>query len=53
MISLRQFFSRRRLYDDLHDEIQAHLDERVAELMARAGCRARALLLKPAGRSAT
>ena len=43
MISLRQFFSRRRLYDDLHDEIQAHLDERVAELMARGIPRASAV----------
>lgn len=31
---LRQLFSRRRLYRDLSDEIQAHLDEKVEELVA-------------------
>jgi len=31
---LTQLFSRRRLYRDLSEEIQAHLDERVEELLA-------------------
>jgi predicted permease len=31
---LRQLFSRRRLYRDLSEEIQAHLDEKVEELVA-------------------
>src|SRR5215471_4590644 len=30
---LRQLFSRQRLYHDLSDEIEAHLDERVEELV--------------------
>jgi len=30
-----QLFHRRRLYDDLADEIRAHLEERAAELEAR------------------
>lgn len=29
---LKQLFSRRRLYDDLSDEIGKHLDEQVEEL---------------------
>jgi predicted permease len=31
---LRQLFSRQRLYDDLSEEIRAHLDEKVEELVA-------------------
>ena len=31
---LRQFFRRRRLYDDLDAEIAAHLEERIGELVA-------------------
>ena len=31
---LKQLFSRPRLYSDLSEEIQAHLDEKVAELVA-------------------
>jgi putative ABC transport system permease protein len=34
MSLLRQLFSRRRLYGDLSDEIQAHLEEKVEELVA-------------------
>src|SRR5271155_1951109 len=31
---IKQVFSRRRLFGDLSDEIQAHLDEKIAELVA-------------------
>jgi putative ABC transport system permease protein len=31
---LKQLFSRRRLYDDLSEEIQEHLDEKIEELVA-------------------
>jgi len=31
---LKQIFSRRRIYNDLSDEIQAHLDEKIEELVA-------------------
>jgi hypothetical protein len=31
---LRQLFSRRRLYGELSEEIQAHLDEKIAQLVA-------------------
>src|SRR5712672_2307737 len=31
---LKQLFSRRRLYDDLAEEIREHLDEKVEELVA-------------------
>ncbi len=31
---LRQLFSRRRIYRELSEEIQAHLDEKIEELMA-------------------
>jgi len=31
---LRQLFSRRRLYNDLSDEIRAHLEEKIEELVA-------------------
>src|ERR1700724_1629825 len=31
---LRQLFSRRRMYCELSEEIQAHLDEKVEELVA-------------------
>jgi putative ABC transport system permease protein len=31
---LKQLFSRRRLYDDLSNEIRDHLDEKIAELVA-------------------
>jgi predicted permease len=31
---LKQLFSRRRLYDDLSEEMQLHLDEKIAELVA-------------------
>ena len=34
MNSLRQLFSRRRLYDDLSDEIREHLEEKIEELVA-------------------
>src|ERR1700674_3580254 len=30
----KQFFSRRRLYNDLSEEIRAHLDEKIDELVA-------------------
>jgi hypothetical protein len=30
----KQLFSRRRLYDDLSEEIQAHLEEKIEELVA-------------------
>jgi predicted permease len=33
MISLKQLFSRRRLYGDLSEEIQGHLEEKVEELV--------------------
>src|SRR6266480_716405 len=32
---MKQLFSRRRIYGDLSDEIQAHLEEKIAELVAR------------------
>lgn len=35
MIWLDRVLRRRRLYDDLHDEIHAHLEEKVDELVAR------------------
>lgn len=31
---LKQLFSRRRFYNDLSDEIQEHLDEKIDELVA-------------------
>ena len=31
---LTQLFSRRRLYSELSEEIQAHLDEKIEELVA-------------------
>ena len=31
---LRQLFSRRRMYRELSEEIQAHLDDKVEELVA-------------------
>jgi len=34
MNSIRQIFSRRRVYDDLSDEIRGHLEEKVEELVA-------------------
>src|SRR5712672_2741028 len=34
MMWLKQLFSRRRLYDDLSDEIQEHVDEKTEELVA-------------------
>jgi predicted permease len=34
MNPIRQFFSRRRLYGELSEEIQAHLDEKIEELVA-------------------
>jgi predicted permease len=34
MIWFKQLFSRRRLYDDLSEEIQEHLDEKIEELVA-------------------
>ena len=40
---LRQLFSRRRLYRDLSEEIQAHLDEKVEELVADGMPRAQAI----------
>lgn len=35
-------FSRRKIYDDLTDEIREHLDERVEELLAEGMSRAEA-----------
>ena len=32
---IQQLFSRRRLYDELSEEIRAHLDEKIEELLAR------------------
>src|SRR5256885_8109899 len=32
---MKQLFLRRRIYGDLSDEIQAHLEEKIAELVAR------------------
>ena len=40
----RQLFSRRRLYRELSEEIQAHLDEKVEELVAEGMPRDEALL---------
>ena len=40
---LRQLFARRRLYRDLSEEIQAHLDEKVEELVADGMPRAQAI----------
>src|SRR5713101_2829584 len=34
MMWLKQLFSRRRLYNDLSEEIQAHLEEKIEELVA-------------------
>ena len=34
MMWLKQLFSRRRLYNDLSEEIQEHLEEKIAELVA-------------------
>src|SRR6266446_3469215 len=34
MMWLKQLFSRRRLYNDLSEEIQSHLDEKINELVA-------------------
>jgi len=36
---IRQFFSRRRIYNDLSAEIQEHLDERIEGLIAEGGSR--------------
>jgi predicted permease len=36
---IRQFFSRRRIYNDLSAEIQEHLNERIEELIAEGGSR--------------
>ena len=40
---LRQLFSRRRIYRDLSEEIQAHLDEKVEELVAEGMSREEAM----------
>jgi hypothetical protein len=40
---LRQLFSRRRLYRESSEEIQAHLDEKVEELVAEAMSREEAM----------
>jgi len=32
---MKQLFLRRRIYGDLSDEIQAHLEEKIEELVAR------------------
>jgi hypothetical protein len=40
---LRQLFSRRRLYRELSEEIQAHLDEKVEELVAEGMSREEAM----------
>ena len=32
---IQQLFWRRRLYDELSEEIRAHLDEKIEELVAR------------------
>src|SRR5215469_1835316 len=40
MTWLRQLFSRRRLYDDLSEEIQQHLEEKIAGLVAEGMSRA-------------
>jgi len=42
---LRQLFSRRRLYRELSEEIQAHLDERVEQLVAEGMSREEAMRL--------
>jgi hypothetical protein len=34
---IKQLFSRRRIYDDLSEEIQLHLVEKTEELMANEG----------------
>jgi uncharacterized protein YoaH (UPF0181 family) len=34
MIWFRQLFSRRRLYDDLSEEIRQHLEQKIEELVA-------------------
>jgi predicted permease len=39
MNSLRQLFSRRQLYRELSEEIQAHLEEKIEELVADGMCR--------------
>jgi predicted permease len=41
---LRQLFSRRRIYRELAEEIQAHLDEKVEELVAQGMSREEAML---------
>ena len=46
---LRQLFSRRRLYRDLSEEIQAHLDEKVEELVADGMPRDEAIAVRAAG----
>jgi predicted permease len=43
MNGLRQLFSRRRLYRELSEEIQAHLDEKVEELIAEGMSREEAM----------
>jgi predicted permease len=44
MTRLRQLFSRRRIYRELWEEIQAHLDEKVEELVAEGMSREEAML---------
>jgi predicted permease len=43
MTRLRQLFSRRRLYRELSEEIQAHLDEKIEELVAQGMSREEAM----------
>jgi predicted permease len=43
MNRLRQLFSRRRLYRELSEEIQAHLDEKIEELVAQGMSREEAM----------
>jgi len=40
---LTQFFSRQRRYDELSEEIQAHLEEKVEELVAEGMSREEAM----------
>ena len=55
MMWLKQFLSRRRVYRELSEEIQAHLDEKIEELVAggmsreEAGFEARREFEKAAG----
>src|SRR5579872_3147457 len=39
---IKRLFSRRRLYNDLSDEMRLHLDEKIEELVARGLSRAQA-----------